>query len=348
MAVIDVEQLLAEISPDAPSGEDLEYDPDFGEMERAAQGKPEQQVGDATVPAEEPDWRTVKAKSTNLLGRTKDMRVAVHLVRALTHTDGLIGLDEGLTLLQSMLERFWDDVHPQLDPEDDLDPTARVNVLLSLCDPESMLHSVRVTPLVESRMMGRFSLRDMQIAAGEIPVPEGSEGQAPQLSAIEAAFMDVDLETLQATAAATREAIERVTAIEALMTDKVGTSHAVSLDPLTNVLKEAQKALAEQLERRGVQTEVAADELAEGAAPAAAAAQPAAPGTISTPEDVIRAIDRINEYYRRHEPSSPVPLLLERAKRLVSKDFMEILKDLAPDGLTQAQSVTGAQAESEY
>ena len=46
-------------------------------------------------------------------------------------------------------------------------------------------------------------------------------------------------------------------------------------------------------------------------------------------------------YYERHEPSSPVPLLLKRAKRLVAKDFMEILRDLAPDGVDQAERISG-------
>ena len=39
MSTIDISKLLAPISEDAPCGEDLEYDPEFGELERAAQGK---------------------------------------------------------------------------------------------------------------------------------------------------------------------------------------------------------------------------------------------------------------------------------------------------------------------
>ncbi len=46
MSAIDIEQLLQPISADAPCGDDLEYDPAFGELERAAQGKPERVLGD--------------------------------------------------------------------------------------------------------------------------------------------------------------------------------------------------------------------------------------------------------------------------------------------------------------
>ncbi|NOQ69154.1 MAG: type VI secretion system protein TssA, partial [Gammaproteobacteria bacterium] len=69
-------------------------------------------------------------------------------------------------------------------------------------------------------------------------------------------------------------------------------------------------------------------------------AQPVA-GTINSQEDVIRVLDMACEYFKRHEPSSPVPLLLQRAKRLVAKDFMEILRDLTPAGVTQAEEISG-------
>ena len=62
-------------------------------------------------------------------------------------------------------------------------------------------------------------------------------------------------------------------------------------------------------------------------------------------EAAIRVLDKACDYLERHEPSSPVPLLLKRAKRLVSKNFMEIMRDLAPDGVAQAQVVSGADGE---
>jgi type VI secretion system protein ImpA len=60
---------------------------------------------------------------------------------------------------------------------------------------------------------------------------------------------------------------------------------------------------------------------------------------------VVQAIDRICQYYSRKEPSSPVPLLLRRAQRLVDKDFMAIIEDIAVDALPQVRSVTGQKVE---
>src|SRR5579862_8667 len=99
MQLANIEALLAPVSADNPCGADLEYgDQAFTAFDRATQGKPEQQIGSTIIPAEEPDWKTVGRLATELLARTKDLRVAVHLTKALLHTDGLRGLADGVTL----------------------------------------------------------------------------------------------------------------------------------------------------------------------------------------------------------------------------------------------------------
>ena len=69
-------------------------------------------------------------------------------------------------------------------------------------------------------------------------------------------------------------------------------------------------------------------------------------GDIASREDVMRMLDKICDYFSRYEPSSPVPFLLKRAKNLVTKDFMEIMLDLAPGGTEQANLIFGLQSES--
>jgi type VI secretion system protein ImpA len=66
---------------------------------------------------------------------------------------------------------------------------------------------------------------------------------------------------------------------------------------------------------------------------------------IQSREDVVRAIDAICKYFERYEPSSPVPFLLLRAKRLLSMNFMEILGELTPDALRQAEEICGKQSK---
>jgi len=345
MAVIDVEQLLQPVSPDAPSGEDLEYDTDFGQLESDLQGKAEQQYGDTIIPAEEPDWRDIQKRTLAMLERSKDLRLSTYLIRALFHTHGFIGLDEGLMVLKGLLESYWESVYPQLDPEDDNDPTMRANILASLCDWETVLFKLRDVPLVKSRI-GQFSLRDIDIATGIQPAPANSDEPPPDSASIDAAFLDCSVEELQQTAQSVQNAIENVTTIDAYFTDQVGATNAPDLNPLVRELKEAQQVLSDRLTRRGVDAtaseDTAEDEITDGQGGQSGQSVVAVRvGEITSRDDVIRMLDKICDFYAKHEPSSPLPLLLQRAKRLVYKTFMEILHDLAPDGVPQAEVIRG-------
>ena len=349
MSVIDVESLLSEIATDAPCGEDLEYDPQFVEMEKQSQGTPERQYGNTLIPAEPPDWREVSKAALDLLERTRDLRVAVYLTRALLNTDGLPGFAEGLALLEGLIERHWEQVYPQLDPDDDNDPTLRINTIVALCDPETTLYDLRGAPLVSSRALGRFSLRDVQIAAGLLtPVTTDEERAPPNQDMINGAFQDAPLEDLQATAEMAVAAFNRAERIETLLTDQVGVTQAPDMSALAAILKEIRQVLNEQLQRRGVS--IAGDEVEAGAGGtlepgSGGAVQRMVVGDIAGRDDVIRTLDKICEYYSRYEPSSPVPFILKRAKKLVRMDFMEILRDLAPGGTDQADLIFGLQPE---
>jgi type VI secretion system protein ImpA len=71
---------------------------------------------------------------------------------------------------------------------------------------------------------------------------------------------------------------------------------------------------------------------------------PSISGEVTNRDDVVRLLDRICAYYEKYEPSSPIPLLLTRAKRLISKDFIDVLRDIAPDAVAQAEAIRGRDA----
>jgi type VI secretion system protein ImpA len=324
-----------------PSGPNLEYDPDFLALERAQQGRAEQVIGDAVNPGEEPNWPDVRDRAAALFVRTRDLRVAMSMTRALLQTDGFTGLATGLGIIRTLLADQWGTVHPQLDAEDHDDPTSRINSLMGLTATDGLLKTLRESPVVSSATLGRFSLRDIRIAHGKQPVPAGVT--APPLLQINAAFRDAALPSLESTTAAVSSALGAGLAINDLLTDKVG-AQAPELKPLLDDLTELNGLLAEQLRNRGI---LGTQAVAETTAPVVAAPSLAMNGEIATRADVVRQLERICEYYQRHEPSSPIPLLLQRARRLVSKDFMTIIRDLAPSGLAEAESIGGIERSNE-
>ncbi|QCI11132.1 type VI secretion system protein TssA [Pseudomonas putida] len=335
-------QLLAAVSADFPCGDDLEYDADFLQLERDAQGRPERVMGDAIQPAEPPQWRDIEQACTALLQRSKDLRITHFLLQANLALHGLPGLAASLELIRDLLGEYWLYLHPQLDAADDNDPTVRVNALCGLtCDTNIGL--LRDAVLVRSRAFGPVTLRAALHAAGV------QHFASEQLSAEElaAALRDADDEQLQQCHQALQLAREAVDAIETRVNDQVGSASGVDLSALRQPLRQVQQVLGDY----GPAGTVPAPEAAAAPADDTVADQPAAsnvsarptarPGEISSREDVQQSLDRLLQYYARHEPSSPLPVLLHRAKKLVNADFATIVRDLIPDGWSQFENLRG-------
>lgn len=354
MVAIDRKSLVSNISPDQVCGEDLEYDNDFIELESLSQGKAEQQIGNTFVEAEEADWQEVKNKALDLLSRTKDIRVFIYLLRAVLRTDDLRTFSEVLTALTESLTTYWADIYPLLD-EDDGDPTMRINALTTLCDEEVMLFPLRKTPVVRSRMLGNFSLRDIAYATGEATPPPGYE--TVSANTIHGAFQDADNEELQQTSDAVTESIKDTTLIEQFITEQVGVADAASFAPFSDELKNIQRILSQYVvtvdpfatkATTGPETGSYSGERTTSSVNATApnsSANPLYSGEISSRDDVIRAFENIERYYSQYEPTSPVPLLISRAKRMVGMNFMEIIRNIAPDGISQVEQIRGPEEE---
>jgi type VI secretion system protein ImpA len=330
MAVLDIAKLLSPVAPEAPAGPNLEYDPAFAAIEKAAAGRPEQVIGGAVTPEEPPEWNSVLGGSLELLARTKDLRVAVLTARALLYRNGVSAFTEGLALLKGLVEQFWPSLHPQLDPDDNNDPTMRITSLAALATSGSML-ALRQSPLIESRALGPVSFADLFPAAG-----------SPDSARISGVFESVELPLLEEATLALASAAADLRAIDVVFEAQTGQS-GPDFGVLLDYFNKAHLALRQRLETRKP-PEAAPDASVEGAATGSTAAAPpprGLSGDILTREDVVKALDKICEYYARHEPASPVPVMAQRCKKLVTMSFFEILNELAPDGVKQAQIVMG-------
>jgi len=351
MALIDTELLLQPVSAAQPAGENLEYLPEFAALERAAEGKPERQMGSAVVPGEPPNHARVVELASELLRRSKDLRIAVKLVRSLLETTGLAGMASGLALIRRLLERYWEQVHPELDPED-RDATMRMAALSALAAPP-LVAVLRAAPLLKSSRFGPISLRDVQIASGEL-------AQAPVIpeldqDVIAGSFRDADLGALQGLLEVLQVMRADLAAIRSTLESSPGASPP-DFSPMDRVLYQAAafvRPYVEQRENAGSPTEDEAPRPDGEASGPPSAGKPsgsgreraAVPGQIRSRDDVVHLLDRICEYYAANEPSSPLPLLLQRCRRLAALSFLDIVKDMAPEALSQVQIIAGKTEE---
>jgi type VI secretion system protein ImpA len=339
-----LEEFLKEISPELPCGQNLENDFAFAQLEDEARGKKEIQLGDQIIPEVPPDWKKVRTSAFDLLARSRDIQVAMHLTCALLHTDGIAGMVQGLAIIRGLLHKYWDEVYPRQDPEDDY-PILRINTLGTLKDYKKILDPIARTPLTQSKL-GNFSWRDLEKGQENLP-PSANNDEIPDVALVEAAFLDTPLDYLKQQRDTVNQALQLTEEIVDSVTEKIGSVYSVDILPLTNLLKNIAQFLDEQIRQRP-ETEAKGDDfdgVSDDQESIKRSGMPNTRGGIHNREEVVRSIDAICKYFERYEPSSPVPFLLLRAKKMLTMNFMEIISELAPDGVNQAENICGVQKQ---
>ncbi|WP_268801247.1 type VI secretion system protein TssA [Pseudomonas huanghezhanensis] len=336
---MDVSLLLSPVSESFPCGEDLEYDADFLQLERDAAGKPERAMGDSVQPAQPPQWQLVRQTSVALLKRSKDLRVAHRLLQSHLALEGIPGLAVGLLLVYELLCRYWPVLHPQLDCDDQDDPTIRINALSAIaCD--TTLRLLGASLLIRSPVFGSVSLRAAMNASGL----QSFSDQTLSGDELAAALRSSDPQALRDMHFALSESQRRAAAIEACVSEHVSSAHGVDLSALKTALKHALSILGDVVPqhasgRSAHPVEIAAETLVS------TLNTPSAPVDIANRTDVLRCLDSVLRYYGQHEPSSPLPVLLNRAKSLVHADFAAVVRNLIPDGTSQLENLRGPQSD---
>ena len=337
------EQLLLPISEEHPCGESLE-DTDllgsFDSFRLFGQSRPLDAPPDKNdktdkwvpKPAESPEWVTIRDRALEALRKSKDLRLLALLGTAVLRTDGVPAFSDTLKVASQWLETHWSQVFPLIDE----DAVPRRNALNCFADPMAVVDFLRRTALVTSRQHGVFSLRDIDIAAHQLSPGDGD--RAVDENQVNAAFASAPLADLAQLQDCTTAAVAALHDIDAKMRDAAGSEATPGFDPLTAQLTRINQVLRAQIARH---PENAAAATAGGDAPPASTESAAPDGIVKSRQDAIRALDAVADFFKRTEPSSPIPLFLARAKRLVSKDFLEVLADIAPDAVAQARAAGG-------
>lgn len=352
MPVIDVETLLKPVSEELPCGPDQRYERAYLDVLRISEGEPEVEMAKPggekfIVPAKEPNWREVQDGCIAVFAKSKDLRIAMLLTLASLRTSGYPGLRDGLALVHGLVTQWWDKFYPALDPEDNNDPTERMNIIAGLAvppgtfsDPSRFQDRTRQAPIVSSRQLGPLSLADLMIVSGDLPAPTGEGVRVVDSNLVESIFEEVETEPLEQTAKLIEECAALVGSIEDALTEKVGAGKAIDLSSYKAILTEAAKQTRKRLAKRGIGPSDGGEGSAVSAGGGSGAAGARLAGEILSSADVLLAIDKVVRYYAVAEPSSPVPLLMVCAKQVVGKSFQEIYRVLPPEAVALLERIS--------
>jgi type VI secretion system protein ImpA len=268
--------------------------------------------------------------------------VAVLWTRAVLATQGIPAVPAGLKLICGLIETHWEGLHPRPDPAD-MDCYARANALAALPSMDGFLGEALNARLAAVKGVGDLRLRDVEVAFSNLTARKGETAYTREQIDQMLAAAESDGAAVRSTLVACQADLKR---LSGLMEARLGSGSGSDLKPLSDVIGRALSLTHEPASS-------AAEEEASGEAGASGTdgAAPSKPkgglsGTVSTRAEAIRAIDMICEYLDRSEPTNPAPLFLRRARGLLERNFLELLKELAPAALQDVARSVGVDPAS--
>jgi type VI secretion system protein ImpA len=341
---MEVQRLLEPIFDDSPTGENMRLSPgdttlaDIEEMRRV-----EDPAIDVVGKGKAADWEgVVRACDGALSRKSKDLQLAAHLAEALCYTEGFGGVLDGLKLLQGLLDRYWDRLHPGFEDGEIIEPV-RARWISWVGSSRDFLNAVKRIPITKGPGIAERSWADYEAsqrvddASIQANQTAHDELRASGLISGEdwrAALAGTSLERLQRIQKTLTECSESVHAIEAVCQAKF-TEDAPNLVELRNLFDDAASYL-ESRARGATAAPASSSGSSEGASPSARASVPSgaafsggtSSGPIGSREDAYRRLQEAADYLRRTEPHSPVSALIERAIRWGDLSFADLLRDV--------------------
>lgn len=334
--------LLAEIPGASTGGDEHAYLRNWRDLLFALR-KPEMARDEAdTGFRRNPDWQELRTQAElALCTQTKDIRLAGHLVEAMTQLQGFAGLADSLCFLGQFVINCWDRCNPSI-ADGDLD--ARIVPLENMLDDEQRGMCFpntlrRLTLLGNAASPCNFfdyqQLKNQPAAQAEPLLASFLASTDPD----EFAQRTLDLE----------DSLQRLAELKAALGEKIG-DHAPGFTYLRGALLDCQRVLKAHL--ADLLPATALDASPDDSAESANSSEAVAPLTNTglqnhmgcvasdltsrvfptrdgpTRDEVYRQLADAAEYLRKIEPHSPIPYLVKRAVELGQLEFPELVTRL--------------------
>ncbi|MBL4764874.1 MAG: type VI secretion system protein TssA [Colwellia sp.] len=330
-------------------GNNLEDDSSFQNLFFEAEGSPERFDGQTTSPAEPPDWRSIKKQANEYLKKTRDLKLLSIFAQSVLNTEGIIKFEQCLNGIAQLVENQWMLVYPLLD-EDDGDPLERISALGHLSDKTFIVKTLKSIPIIQSKVLGNITLQLIDRANDPSTTKKDSDLDIAQVKGI---FKDSDNNDILQIYNAVNQSVIHLNTISQTFIAQAGNEYSVNFDVTTDVLTHLANTLKKYGNLKEEIVEAVTEPIDEIQTPTTSSISTVSETTMNTPafdstdmkltsrQDVEHCFDLICNYYNEFEPSSPIPVLVNRSKKLVNLDFLAIVKDIFPDALEQVQKLGG-------
>lgn len=361
--MITIEDILRPVSEELPCGKDLYDTGELFELESLAALRPAtndegKRIAKDMDTTRDPEWTKLAARCEEMLRKSRDLRIAGYYTAALLRTNGFSGFALGVEITLKMLEKWGMAAHPVTEPRSGDSVRERLGAIVGISAPYKregdllrVIEGIRAIPLavvandtyayaqiLESRQAD--GTNDTAVVGGIRDYWRKADG------AKKAGFFD-----------SIRTSIKNLEAIESWIQTQLPSEHVPSDPTMSSVLP-----LADEL--KAIMRVLDADSGKEFAQKTPAvgkdakmndntpddshnAPPPGVPGEIRSREDAVRLLGQVRDYFQRTEPTCPANFFIERAMKLVGKNFLEALNELMPDTAAKFEELTGLSLNGE-
>ncbi len=323
-SLINLEALLSPISEESPSGSNCREDPSLsnyyqqvkGARNAARSAERNNLYNDATDEADE-HWRTVVGLAPKIITeQSKDLEVASWYSEAMIRRHGFAGLRDAFAIIKSLINEFWDHLYPMPD-EDGIE--TRVSPLAGLNGEGAegvLLAPIRNTVITQGNSTGPFTYWEYQQAVeiGRIVDMEAREEKSKKLGysleTIEKAVSESSSDFFVNLRDDLSQAIDHYKAIGTSLDELCGTYDAPPTSNILNILEECLSAVNYIGEAKFPIEIPEEDEQGPSDAPTTAAPSGA---PVTSKEAAFRQIQLASDFFKKSDPNSPIPFLLEQA-----------------------------------
>lgn len=361
---IDISELLVPINESSPCGEDYSFSNEFHEIKKAkTQDDLLLDQGDWIAERKQADWDFVAVQTKRLLTeKTKDIRLLTWLIEAWSHLYGFDGVAKGLTLSHSLLNQYWQEIHPTVE-DDDLDQ--RIGLLQGLINQlPALLKKVPLTNVAPYYSLLDYDnfLYHENIRRKQAEDYDSQSGPS-ELEQFDQALFNTSKTFQYSNYQQFSSVLSEWNTLKQVLDDLMGldapsfASINSAIDTIHSTLRKVYKADAFSTEVAPVaqeqSTAITTMPIETVAMPMMSEQpvfQPQAQTHLANREQAMKVLQEIADYFQANEPHSPVSYLLQKTIKWSQMPLHEwlaqVIKDEHP--LQMMQEMLGVQPKNEY
>lgn len=335
--MFSADELLAPISADSPSGEDLAFSIELDAISLARKfDDPSLDQGEWVADLKEADWDFVAKRCAALLkDKSKDLRLAVWLTEAAAKQYQLRGLTEGLRVLAGLCDDYWDlGLYPEADDGDNEQRIGNLSWILGRCPA-----LLREMPLTEGRGTG-YSTIDFEMARKQASrAGDGQPVEGVKLADMESARNKNSMAFMTQFRADADDCMAALLRLEEVADARLGAD-----SPGFSAARDAVQAMQRAMPAGAAAappvaaSDTAAPQDQSAAQPGAAAAAVPGPQALLAPAGALQnraqalaQLRQVAEFFRLTEPYSPVSYFADKAADAGSQDLHTWLRAVVKD-----------------